>query len=122
MLFTAIIETTFTAAHQLTFTDDSKEPKHSHNWRVEAAIAAEKLDRFGLVCDFNELKAKLERIVAPFEDAELEGLECFQNLNTSAENVAKYIYDAMAAQLPRPTKLEYIMVTEAPFCRAKYSR
>ena len=121
-MFTVIVETTFTAVHQLAFADGAKEPKHSHDWRVEAAVAAEKLDDAGLVCDFNELKAKLDQTTAPFEKAELEELECFKGINASAENVAKYIYDSFASQLPPQVTLEYIIVTEAAFCRAKYSR
>jgi len=121
-LFTITIEITFTARHQLTATDGGKEPLHSHDCGVRAAVSAERLDEMGLVCDFNDLKAKLKEITAPFNGPQLEELACFQDINASAENVAKYIYDKLEPLLPCHTKLQYIEVTEAPGCRAKYFR
>ena len=115
-MFTITVETTFTARHQLTTAQGQKEPLHSHDWIVCSAVSADRLDEIGLVVDFDDLKAKIEEVTSPFNGARLE------ELNASAENVAKYIYDKIEPLLPSHVKLRYVEVAEATGCRAKYSR
>jgi len=121
-MFTITVENTFTAQHQLTMPDGRTEPLHSHNWIVTTAVSAAKLDKTGLALDFNFLKEKLEKIIAPLRQAKLEELTCFQGINTSAEYLAKYIFTKLEPLLPANVKLKYIEVCEAPGCRAKFSR
>lgn len=123
-MFTVTIETTFTAEHQLTLgkaAKAGKEPLHSHDWIVRVAVAAEELDPMGLAIDFNRLKVKLSRIIAPFTGVRLEELECFKKQNTSAENLARYIFERLEPLLPQGVELRYVEVMEAPGCWAKYS-
>jgi len=123
-LFTVTIERSFTAGHQLTMPDGRPEEFHSHEWLVECAVAAEWLNEIGVVIDFNELDKKLDIIIGPFEDTRLEKLPFFKKhgINASAENVAKYIFDMLEPQLDADMSLEYVQVTEAKACRAKYSK
>lgn len=111
--------TNFRAGHQLKFASMT-EPEHIHDWTVEAVIGGESLDENGLLFDFTKLKKILESIVCQFDGRKLEDLECFANMNTSAENVAKYTYDRVKTLLPKRTKLLYVEVTEAPGWRARY--
>jgi len=120
-LFTITIETAFTARHQLTLADGRTEPAHSHNWLIRTAVSADKLDETGLVIDFDDLKARIEAVTAPFNGAKLEDLSCFKGANASAEAVAKYIYDKTEPLLPAYVNLEYVEVMESAGCRAKYS-
>ena len=119
-MFTITVETTFAAAHQLTFADGQKEPLHTHDWLVKAAVSTAELDQAGLAVDFNDLKAKIASIIAPFNKATLEQLPAFKGKNASAENVAKHIFDRIGPLLSQELKLRYVKVTEAPGCRAKY--
>jgi len=119
-LFTITATTNFRAGHQLKFASMT-EPYHCHDWIVEAAIGGQSLDNSGLLLDFNKLKKILERIICRFDGRKLEDLECFENINTSAENIAKYIYDSLKTLLPKRISLLYVEVTETPDCRAKYS-
>ena len=121
-MFTVTIKTTFIAKHQLTMADGQKEPLHSHDWVVGTAVCAEQLDKTGFVVDFHELKANIETITDPFNGVDIEELPCFSGINASAENVAKYIYEMAEPLLPEHVKLQYVEVTEAPDCLAKYSR
>ena len=121
-MFTITVETTFKAGHQLRLVGGGKEPLHRHDWVVRLAVSAERLDEMGLAVDFEELKAKLEDITAPFQDGQLEKLDYFKTNNASAETLAKYIFDKIELLLPAQVELEYIEVMEAPGCRAKYSR
>jgi 6-pyruvoyltetrahydropterin/6-carboxytetrahydropterin synthase len=120
-LFTISTERAFVASHQLTLPDGSKEPLHSHDWSLVAAVCSEELDEMGLVMDFNLLKTVIDKAVAPLENTQLEQTAYFERINPSAENVAKYLYEKIAGLLPAGIKLKYVCVTEAPGCTAKYS-
>ncbi|HBG27346.1 MAG: hypothetical protein A2Y10_13650 [Planctomycetes bacterium GWF2_41_51] len=119
-MFTITVHTSFSAGHQLKF-PAGPEPYHIHDWQVEAALAGKNLDKNGLLFDFNIFKKILDHIVMPFNDRTLEDLDCFKNINTSAENVAKYIFTSIKNKLPSGITLVSVEVTEAPGCKAKYS-
>lgn len=119
-MYTIKVTTTFIAGHQVKF-PSGPEPYHIHDWQVETALAGKHLDQNGLLFDFNKLKKILDAIVTPFNDRTLEDLDCFKNINTSAENVAEYIYNTAKKQLPENVSLLYVEVTEAPGCKAGFS-
>lgn len=119
-MFSISVRKTFTARHRLTLADGSKEPAHSHDWTVVAAVSVDKLDEIGIVMDFRRLQAIIDNIISEFRNTNLEQLDYFQRNNTSAENVAKYIYGKMALSLPPEVNPEYVQVTETPGCVAKY--
>ena len=123
-MFTVIVETAFTAQHQLTMIDRQQESLHSHDWLVRTGVVADNLNETGMVVDFVELKAKLDKILADFDGVKLEELPCFKDTgkNASAENVAKYIYDNLEQVLEPHVNLEYVEVTETPGCVAKYNK
>jgi 6-pyruvoyltetrahydropterin/6-carboxytetrahydropterin synthase len=118
-LYTISVTTTFRAGHQLKFSSGA-EPYHIHDWLVEAAIGGEELDNNGLLFDFNRLKKILDEIAGPFNDKKLEDLQCFKNINTSAENIAKYIFGQIKNRLPMNVSPLFIEVTESEGCKAKY--
>ena len=120
-MFVISAEITFNAAHQLTFADGSQEAAHSHNWIVTAALGRDGTDEDGMVFDFEKLKKMLKKIIAEFDNAKLEDFDYFKEINASAENVAKYIYEKLKERLGPIISLEYVEVTESPRCRAKYS-
>jgi 6-pyruvoyltetrahydropterin/6-carboxytetrahydropterin synthase len=120
-LFTVSVETWFWASHRLRLTDGAQEPLHQHNWRVTAEVAGDKLDRTGLVMDFRRLKTMLDSIVAGFDNAPLDELDCFSENNPSAENVARYVYDKLGPMLPDGLNLGCVRVVEQPGCSAKFN-
>ena len=140
-MFTVSVETGFTASHQLTWRNGSKEvardscperatsdesrvtkkePLHCHNWAVIADVSSDRLDGLGLVMDFHRLKAMVDNIVAVLDNRCLEEFDYFQANNSSAENVAKYIYEQLAPRLPKGLNLDSIRVVEEPNYAAKY--
>lgn len=121
-MFTITVKTNFSAKHQLTMPNGRNEPLHSHDWGVETAVTTKKLDHTGLAVEFNGLKAAIDEVVAPFNGVQLENLNCFERINSSAENVAKFIYETVEKRLPADVKLEYVEVTEQMGCSAKYWR
>lgn len=121
-MFTISVETHFCASHQLTLPNGSKETLHSHNWLVTANVCSEKLNGIGLVMDFRRLKKMLDNIVSRFGDAPLEKIDYFRQNGSSAENVAKYIYENLEPKLPKAVKLRHIKVVEEPGFSAKFSK
>jgi len=120
-MLTVSVETHFWASHRLTLPDGSKEPLHSHNFSVTADVGSDMLSNMGLVMDFRRLKAMLDNIVAEFDNVALNSIDYFGQNNSTAENVAKYIYEKLQARLPKDVKLEVIRVTEEPGCSAKFA-
>ena len=120
-MFTIFLTTAFTAPHQLTFSDGTQEPLHEHEWKVCAAVSADKLNAEDLVMDFEELKLLLEGALQDFRGKRLETISLLENRNASAENVARILYQQIAPKLPDTVCLDYVEITEAPNCRARYS-
>ena len=121
-MFTINVETHFCASHQLTLPNGVKEPLHCHDWLVTAEVSSKKLNNMGLVIDFGKLKKAVEKITAPFENNTLETIDYFRQNNSSAENVAKYIYEKLQQMLPKGVNLEAITVVEEPGCWAKFCK
>ncbi len=121
-LFSITVETYFWASHQLSLPDGTKEAIHNHNWKVAAEIKSDKLDEMEVVMDFHLLKAMVDNIAIQLNNIPLEKIDHFQQNNSSAENVAKFIYENLEAALPKGVELASIAVTEEPGCIAKFSK
>ncbi|MFA6426075.1 MAG: 6-carboxytetrahydropterin synthase [Phycisphaerae bacterium] len=118
-MYRITVNASFRADHQLNISG-TVEPMHEHNWQVEAAIGGENLDENGLLFDFNRLKKMLDGAVSGFKDRKLEDCPVLRGKNTSAENVAEYIYRTLKPQLPADLRLLYVEVQEAIGCKARY--
>jgi len=70
--------------------------------------------------DFRVLKAMIDKTITGFNNKPLESIGYFQRNNPSAENVAKYIYDKLLAELPEGVKLQDVRVVEEPGCSATF--
>jgi len=121
-LFTVSIETYFWASHQLVLPDGSKEPQHQHNWAVTAEVGSSELNSMGLVMDFYRLKALVHNIVSELDDTAMERIDYFQRNSSSAENLARYIYEQLEPKLPKGVKLQSIWVGEEQGSSAKFSK
>lgn len=121
-MFTIRVEISFRAFHRLNLPDGSMEPAHDHDWQVTVEVSRGKLDKMGLVMNFQKLKAILEEAVSDFENTALETISYFQRNNSSAENVARCIYERVRAKLPEDVKLRSVRVVEEPGCSAEFSK
>ena len=119
-MFTVSVDTNFWASHQLALQDGSKEPLHSHNWSIAADVGSDKLSNLGVVIDFHRLKLMLDNIVAEFDNVTLGNIDYFRTTDSTAENVAKYIYEKLQPQLPDGVKLQAVRVAEEPGCSVKF--
>ena len=72
--------------------------------------------------DFRRLKTMIDNIVANFDGLPLDSIDYFQQNNSSAENLAKYIYEKLEPKLPKDVKLNHVRIVEEPDCSAKFSK
>ncbi len=119
MPYDLTIRTTFSAAHSILLGGDP-EPIHGHDWSVVVGVTSDTLDSDGLVCDFHELEASLERIVAPFRNGNLNEIAPFNDVSPTAEHVARHIAQEMTGALTGSVRLSFVRIGEAPGCEATY--
>ncbi|MEM7576281.1 MAG: 6-carboxytetrahydropterin synthase [Planctomycetota bacterium] len=127
MPFAITVTTTFSAAHALKLPDGTFEPVHGHDWKVEVTVAANGLDAMDTVMDFHPLQDKLEALVKPWRNNDLNRCAPFAGpspalpkVNPSAERVAEHVGVSIAKSLPDAVTLESIAVKESPGCVALY--
>ena len=94
-----MIERNFSSAHQLRGYKGKCENLHGHNYRVEIYARGSELDNIGLLVDFVELKAAADEVVLYLDHRNINELEPFTELQPSAENLAKYILERVAAKV-----------------------
>ena len=116
-------ETVVAAAHQLRFSPGEGERLHGHNWRIKATLRASALAKEGWVVDFYVLGRTLRAIVEPYEHAFLNDIPPFDDLNPTAENLARVVADELAAKMEDDrVKVVRVDVWESDECWATYMR
>jgi 6-pyruvoyltetrahydropterin/6-carboxytetrahydropterin synthase len=93
------IVTDFAAAHRLNNFYGKCESLHGHNWKVEVFLWGDRLDEAGLVKDFGVVKAKAREVLGELDHQYLNDLPAFREQNPSSENLARYLFERLAAAL-----------------------
>jgi 6-pyruvoyltetrahydropterin/6-carboxytetrahydropterin synthase len=83
----------FSAAHQIRFHPGKCERLHGHNWRVRIHARASTLNRLGMVIDFADLQRVVAEVCARFDHRNVNEVAPFDELNTTAENLARFFYE-----------------------------
>lgn len=110
----------FDAAHYLRDYHGRCENLHGHRYEVTVTVASRDLDSTGLAFDFTRLKAVLkERFLARYDHVCLNDVAPFTEINPSAENIARTIYQALHEALPQ-VQLAYVQAYESPDAWATY--
>lgn len=111
----------FSAAHNLREYKGKCEALHGHNWKVEVVIAAKNANKQGLVVDFHEIKRMIKAVLEELDHAYLNELKYFKKYNPTSENLAKYIFDEINAQITsKKFRLQEVTVWESDQCSATY--
>ena len=98
--FEVMIERNFSSAHQLRGYKGKCENLHGHNYKVEIYARGRELDHIGLLVDFGELKEAADEIVAYLDHRNINELPPFdEELNPSAENLARYILERVSSRV-----------------------
>ncbi|MFA4990183.1 MAG: 6-carboxytetrahydropterin synthase QueD [Candidatus Omnitrophota bacterium] len=111
------IEGDFSSAHNLRGYKGKCEDLHGHNWKVEVAVVSPKPDKLGMVMDFKCLKEKLYRLLEKLDHKYLNSIAYFKKVNPTSENIARYIYDQLKAQI---RSLHSVTVWESDKASATY--
>jgi len=121
-MFEVSVEQTFAAGHALRNYKGSCEDVHGHNFRVRVTVAGEQLDSTGLLVDFLELKSLIDGVVAYLDHKFINDLPPFDQINPSAENLAKYFYDRVSVGMKNdvPVRISEVCVWETDTSSAVY--
>jgi 6-pyruvoyltetrahydropterin/6-carboxytetrahydropterin synthase len=99
-MYEVSVDESFAAAHNLRNYRGKCENLHGHNYKVRVTLAGKELDSTGLLYDFVHLKQAIQGVIRSLDHTYLNERPPFDVLNPSAENIARYIYDETARQLP----------------------
>lgn len=95
-----MIERNFSSAHQLRGYRGKCENLHGHNYKIEIYARGKELNNIGLLVDFVELKQAADDLVTYLDHKNLNELEPFVvEQNPSAENVARFVLEKLAAKI-----------------------
>jgi 6-pyruvoyltetrahydropterin/6-carboxytetrahydropterin synthase len=83
----------FSAAHQIRFHGGKCERLHGHNWRIRVHARASELNRIGMVIDFADLQRIVADIGGRFDHRNVNEVPPFDELNTTAELLARHFYE-----------------------------
>jgi 6-pyruvoyltetrahydropterin/6-carboxytetrahydropterin synthase len=98
-MFEVTIEETFAAGHALRNYHGKCENVHGHNYRCQVTLEGKELDSVGLLVDFVEVKKAVHGVLDRLDHQWLNDYPPFTELNPSAENIAKFIYDEVYESL-----------------------
>lgn len=118
-MFEICVEHTFAAAHALRNYYGKCENVHGHNYRVQVGMEGAKLDETGLLFDFAVLKKQLRATSAYLDHQFLNELKPFDEVNPSAENIARFICEQMQKEL-QSGSIAYVRVWETDTSYAVY--
>lgn len=116
------VKSHFDAAHALRGYEGECRQLHGHTWDVEAIVAGERLDEVGIVYDFKRLKDDLGSVLERFDHAYLNEVPPFDEINATAENLARVVFEALEERLGAEVRLVEVAVWESPIARIAYRR
>lgn len=120
-MYEVTITRSFSAAHVLKDIGGKCEELHGHNFVVEVSVAAGSLNKEGLLLDFRTLKEWVDEVLEELDHKHLNDHPYFKNVNPSAENLARFIYDRINKKaLLENTGVSCITVWESGNARASY--
>src|SRR5207248_4368219 len=100
-MFQVSVEESFSAGHALRGYKGKCENPHGHNYRVRVTLEGPQLDSIGLLYDFTHLKRILRELIGGMDHKFLNDQAPFDQLNPSAENIAKFLYDEALKHVER---------------------
>ena len=121
-MFEVSVEQTFAAGHALRNYKGKCENVHGHNYRVRITVQGDQLDSTGLLVDFLDVKSLIGGVVDYLDHQFINDLPPFDELNPSAENIAKYFYDRVSGGLKNevPVRVSEVKVWETDTSSAVY--
>ena len=120
-MFEIAVQGDFSAAHQIRGYPGDCEELHGHNYRVEALVEASTLDHIGIGVDFKTLKQMLNSVTRHLDHKSLGELSQFIEVNPTAENVARHIFQELKKTIGDQGRLRSVRLWESETCYVIYS-
>ncbi|MGH9475836.1 MAG: 6-carboxytetrahydropterin synthase QueD [Terriglobales bacterium] len=123
-MFSITVEETFSSGHALRGYRGKCENPHGHNYRVRVRVDGTGLNDIGLLYDFKDLKTHLRRETEQWDHQYLNDLEQFRDMNPSAENMARVLFERLREALAgnaQAVKVHSVTVFETDTTAAIYS-
>jgi 6-pyruvoyltetrahydropterin/6-carboxytetrahydropterin synthase len=98
-MYEVTVEESFAAGHYLRNYKGKCANPHGHNYKVRVTLRGAELDNAGLLLDFKDLKQVMKHVIDRLDHQMLNNITPFTELNPSAENLAKYLYDETNVQI-----------------------
>lgn len=121
-MYTISVQAHYDAAHLLRDYAGKCAHLHGHRYVVEVAVRAPDVGKQGMVYDFTDLKKHLRELAGRFDHVNLNDIPPFTEIESTAENQARFFYDEMKKRLPPELSegLLYARVSESPGQWAQY--
>ncbi len=100
-MFEVGVSAGFSATHRLRGDFGAATQPHTHAYRVEAVVRGPALGPDGTLLDVQALRRLLDGALAPLAGRDLDTVPAFQGQNTTAEVVARHLFEALRAELLR---------------------
>jgi len=111
----------FSGAHRLRSLHGQCEELHGHNWKIEVSVTSRRLNKGGMVVDFGILKQRVARVLKALDHTYLNELPYFSKKEPSSENIAKFVFDRLKAELKgQPVVLSQVTAWESETACATY--
>ncbi|MBT3195143.1 MAG: 6-carboxytetrahydropterin synthase QueD [Candidatus Ruthia sp.] len=121
-MFVLKIVTDFASAHSLRDYPGDCSRLHGHNWQVEVSVESEVLNDLGIAIDFREIKKQTKSVVKRLDHQYLNEIPPFDELNPTAENIAKYFFDEVAKLINNSNvRVSEVIIWETPRASVAYS-
>lgn len=122
-MFEISIKSHFCGAHRLKGYAGLCANLHGHNWEVEIFLQGAGTNRLGMLVDFKDLKKELNVVLEQLDHHDLNTIRAFRKTNPTAENIAKFIFDALVHKFKSSRcRLNRVRISETPGTSAYYGR
>ena len=115
------IETMISAAHRLREYEGNCVRLHGHNWKIRVEVKTDTLNNLGMGIDFKDLADLAWQVIGRFDHQEINTIPPFDQMNPTAENLARYFYEEIGRLLPEPILMHKIALWETDKYRVEYS-
>ncbi|HIJ19944.1 MAG TPA: 6-carboxytetrahydropterin synthase QueD [Deltaproteobacteria bacterium] len=120
-VFEIVVQSHFSAAHYLKGYPGDCARTHGHNWSIEVYVRCRELNEIGIGIDFRDIKQNLEAALKELDHTHLNDLPTFREQNPTSENIARYLYRELSAELnTEAVAISRIKVSETPGAGAFY--
>jgi 6-pyruvoyltetrahydropterin/6-carboxytetrahydropterin synthase len=120
-MFEVSVDHTFAAGHALRDYKGACENVHGHNYKVRVTVAGNQLDSTGLLVDFVDMRAAIKAVVDRLDHRFLNDLSPFDQINPSAENLAKYFCDEITPRISNSRlRVQAVTIWETDLTSATY--